>query len=135
MRLVIAALSFTLLLTSCGSPKEVAPIEPPAPRPSWVSSKPINSGMYSGIGMAYKSAGADYIAMAKNNALNDLASEISVNISSSSLFYQIEQDDNLLLEIRSMHLVFVYLHYVSSNLGVRILLLFPLSHNCLLRRA
>ena len=90
-----------LLLMACGTQKEVVTEEQVAPRPSWVTSKPIDSEMYSGIGMAYKSAGADYIAIAKNNALNDLASEISVNISSSSLFYQIEQDDNLREEFQA----------------------------------
>ena len=96
-----AHIIFAFLLVSCGTQKEVVTEEPVAPRPSWVTSKPIDPGMYSGIGMAYKSAGADYIAIAKNNALNDLASEISVNISSSSLFYQIEQDDNLREEFQA----------------------------------
>lgn len=97
----ISRIIFALLLISCGTQKETVTEEPIEPRPSWVSSKPIDPTAYSGIGMAYKSAGADYIAIAKNNALNDLASEISVNISSSSLFYQIEQDDNLREEFQA----------------------------------
>ena len=95
MRWFTIILFVSLLALGCKSKKEVVVAEPITPRPEWVAGKPLNGSYYSGIGMAYKSAGADYITIAKNNALNDLASEISVNISSSSLFYQIEQDDNL----------------------------------------
>ena len=99
MKQLIAAI-FLALLVACGSKKEVAqPVY--APKPDWASSKPIESFYYAGIGMAYKSAGADFSAIAKNNALNDLASEISVNVSSSSLFYQVEQDENLRQEFQA----------------------------------
>ena len=90
----------SILFIACASKKEAAS---PSyePKPEWASSKPIEGYYYAGIGMAYKSAGADYSAIAKNNALNDLASEISVNVSSSSLFYQVEQDDNLREEFQA----------------------------------
>jgi len=94
------AFVFLALLVACGSKKEIAqPVY--EPKPAWASSKPIESFYYAGIGMAYKSAGADYSAIAKNNALNDLSSEISVNVSSSSLFYQVEQDQNLREEFQA----------------------------------
>ena len=96
-------LSYILLcviLAACGAQKESQTTDY-VEKPGWVGGKPIESGYYSGIGMAYKSAGADYIAIAKNNALNDLASEISVDVKSTSLFYQIEQDDNLRQEFQA----------------------------------
>ncbi len=99
MKYILYVLTLLLML-GCGSQKKTVVAEP-EPRPSWVSSKPVEGNAYSGIGMAYKSSGSDFIAIAKNNALNDLASEISVNISSNSLFYQIEQDDNLRAEFQA----------------------------------
>lgn len=70
------------------------------PRPAWVQGKPISSLYYSGIGVARKIDGTDFIATAKNNALNDLASEISVTVSSNSFFYQVENDANLRAEFQ-----------------------------------
>ncbi len=100
---IIAYISFFLLFIAagCAGKKAVVEAEPTPPKPNWVMGKPIEGGYYAGIGMASKSNGPDYAAIAKNNALNDLASEISVNVSSSSLFYQIEQDDNLREEFQA----------------------------------
>lgn len=89
-----------LFLVACGSQKKTVE-EPSQDRPVWVTGKPIESGYYAGIGMAYKSAGADFATMAKNNALNDLSSEISVTVSSSSLFYQVEQANQLREEFQA----------------------------------
>ncbi len=62
--------------------------------PAWVKSRPISSFEYIGIGKATKRGAADeYQKMARNNALNDLASEIEVNVSSNSLLYTLEHDD------------------------------------------
>jgi hypothetical protein len=71
-----------------------------APAPNWVKQKPIESPYYSGIGMAIKSS-PDYLAIAKNNALNDLASEISVQIKSSSVLYQVENNDRFREEFKA----------------------------------
>ncbi|MBW1891239.1 MAG: LPP20 family lipoprotein, partial [Deltaproteobacteria bacterium] len=50
----------------------------------WVSHRPIDSGYYIGIGSCDKKAHADdFRLMAENEALFDLSSEISVNISGS----------------------------------------------------
>jgi hypothetical protein len=78
------------LLASCGSQKKATQTNA-RNQPDWVGGKPIESSYYAGIGMAYKTGNADYANIAKNNALNDLASEISVSVSSTSLFYQVEQ--------------------------------------------
>jgi hypothetical protein len=89
----------TLLLTfaSCGK-KPVTTAEPvsaqePAPKPHWVSGKPASSIYFYGIGVATKRPGnSDHLETAKKNALNDLASEIKVNVSSNSILYTLERD-------------------------------------------
>ncbi len=54
--------------------------------PYWVEKRPIDKDYYIGIGMAKISKGdTDYIQIAKDNALKNLASEIKVNISSEVL--------------------------------------------------
>jgi hypothetical protein len=80
-------------LASCGGSKKAAEAPTYAPPPTWVTGKPIESGYYAGIGMARKDAPGDFMQTAKNNALNDLASEISVEIKSNSMFNQIEAGD------------------------------------------
>ena len=57
--------------------------------PSWVIRKPINDSYYHGIGNA-SVMDPNYQQNAKAEALDDLASEISVNIESTSLLSQIE---------------------------------------------
>ena len=52
-------------------------------KPGWVKKRPNIKGYYIGIGIAEKTKGyKDYLRQAKNNALNELASEITINISS-----------------------------------------------------
>lgn len=59
--------------------------------PEWVKKKPGSSLFYSGVGMALKSE-KEYRQKAKQNALNDLASEIKVEISSNSLLNSLEKN-------------------------------------------
>ena len=84
---------------SCGV-KKTASIEPMPVAPNWVQQKPIENFYYSGIGMAVKS-GNNYQAIAKNNALNDLASEISVQINSTSVLYQVESNEQFREDFRA----------------------------------
>ena len=58
---------------------------------NWVLKRPINQAYFIGIGMVNKSNSTNHIQSAKNNALNDLSSEISVNISSEIVDIMIEQ--------------------------------------------
>ena len=52
-------------------------------KPDWVSRQPNNRAYYIGIGFSEKNdVNKDYARQAKNNALNELASEITINISS-----------------------------------------------------
>lgn len=76
------------LIFGCGSTKKVTQT---ADLPSWVKTKPVSASYYIGVGSAYKTANiSDYQQAAKNNALADLASEIKVNISTSSVIHKFE---------------------------------------------
>lgn len=81
-------------LIACGGSKKVAeaPVEAPpsVQRPSWVGARPVSNGYYVGIGMANKSR-PDVLETAKKNALNDLASEISVTVEGNSLLHTLDQ--------------------------------------------
>lgn len=63
------------------------------PKPNWVSGKPSSSLYFQGIGVSQKVRGnVDHLENAKKSALNDLASEIKVNVSSNSLLYTLERE-------------------------------------------
>ena len=70
-------------------PTAVTPPPPPVERPSWVDSRPVTSAYYVGIGVAPKTS-PDPLESAKKNALNDLASEISVTVEGNSLLYTLD---------------------------------------------
>lgn len=82
-----------LVLISC-SPK-VKPPDPESLKPAWLKSEPFQDGYYTGIGHSIKDGTNNYIQAAKNSALNDLASEIKVNVSSTSVLNQLEEDNKL----------------------------------------
>ena len=88
---------------SCSSKKAVVQEEaiPSSPPPSWVQSRPVSSENYIGISFSRKGNTIDHLQIAKNNALNDLASEISVTISSSSFLFSVEREDNFTEEYQS----------------------------------
>jgi len=74
------------LVPSCGSKKIVVDN-----RPSWVKTRPISNINYIGIGRSSKiKSPYKYLKLAKNNALNDISSEISINVSSSSVLSSVE---------------------------------------------
>jgi hypothetical protein len=62
--------------------------------PLWVSSRPNNAFKFIGIGVADKTRGGNYQMEAKKNALYDLASEIRVDISSNSVLYTVQNNNN-----------------------------------------
>ncbi|MCK5856174.1 MAG: LPP20 family lipoprotein [Bacteroidales bacterium] len=87
-------ISIIILLSACGASKlaKQRALEMEA-APSWVKSRPTTSIYYVGIGKVSKlSDPEDYQAIAKRAALNDLASEISVNIQSNSLMSSYEDN-------------------------------------------
>ncbi len=63
--------------------------------PRWVHSKPVgeSSTKYIGIGVADKNKNSDYQLEAKKNALYDLASEIKVDISTNSILYTVQNNN------------------------------------------
>ena len=71
--------------------KETAAAE--APRPAWVLAMPPGDLDYIGIGSCPK-ARADFQESAKKNALNDLASEISVRVEGNSLLSSLDTRTN-----------------------------------------
>ena len=84
-----------LLFASCkgGKPVVDKPVGEPVvqvQRPVWVGSRPMADGYYVGIGMANKNR-PDVLETAKKNALNDLASEISVTVEGNSLLYTLDR--------------------------------------------
>lgn len=88
----IAFLVFSL--SACKAKQAVAPVVSPAvsevQRPAWLNARPVTSMAYIGIGVASK-ARPDYQEAAKKNALNDLASEISVTVEGNSLLYTLDR--------------------------------------------
>lgn len=62
--------------------------------PSWVKQHPVNEFGYAGVGMA-KTTEKGYINKAKERALADLASEINIQISSTSLLNTIEDNGTI----------------------------------------
>lgn len=83
-----------IALAACKAKKPVATTEVTATQevqaPDWVRTKPVASMDYIGIGVAPKNR-PDYQETAKKNALNDLASEISVTVEGNSLLYTLDR--------------------------------------------
>ncbi|MCX6182182.1 MAG: LPP20 family lipoprotein [Bacteroidetes bacterium] len=64
------------------------------PMPDWVNNRPLSNEYYIGIGYAAKkNFPSDFREAAKKNALNNLAGEISVTVSTSSVLSQLESDN------------------------------------------
>ena len=78
-----------ILVASCGPGRSVS--EPTLPPPGWVNSRPVTPGYYTGTGWSQKTADINQFQQtARKNALADLAGEISVTISSSSVIHAFE---------------------------------------------
>jgi uncharacterized protein YggU (UPF0235/DUF167 family) len=80
-------LVLSLTFLACGSSKQAnqAP-----PKPTWLSTKPYQDGYYTGIGHSNKDGSNNYIQSAKKSALDDLVSEIKVQVSSTSVLSQLD---------------------------------------------
>ena len=62
-------------------------------KPKWITNRPVDNNYYIGIGKSNKlEFSTDYNQIAKNNALADIISEISVKISSNSILHQFEDN-------------------------------------------
>lgn len=91
IRLLTIASSI-LLLTACGTQNQLTEtVVEVKSAPEWVNSRPLSGQYYIGVAAASKvREPLEYANVAKKNALNDLASEISVEISGSSLLSTLE---------------------------------------------
>jgi hypothetical protein len=80
--------------------KKKQPVEEAKPKPEWVKAKPITPAYYVGIG--YSSTRVpNYQQSAKSSAFEDLLSEIKVNISSTSVLYQMDKKNTFKDEYES----------------------------------
>ena len=81
-----------ILMNACRGKETVKTVvPPPQPKPEWVSARPVNSSYYIGIATCSKTTQpADYQAIAKKLALNDLATEISVKVEGQTFFNTME---------------------------------------------
>ncbi|MEI7501625.1 MAG: LPP20 family lipoprotein, partial [Bacteroidota bacterium] len=82
-----------IFLYSCSTSKKLSHDDLMASAPEWVRKAPNDPQYYHGIGAATKSADMDFREKAKQNALSDIAGNISVNISTSSVLSQFEFDN------------------------------------------
>ncbi|HYC86237.1 MAG TPA: LPP20 family lipoprotein [Chryseosolibacter sp.] len=86
---MIRIVIFFLLVVSC-SPRLQMP-DSEALKPAWLKTEPYQEGYYTGVGHSMKEAG-NYIQAAKKSALDDLVSQIKVNVSSTSVLSTLERD-------------------------------------------
>jgi hypothetical protein len=71
-------------------------------KPGWINQRPVANEYYIGIGAADKVDGnLDYRQIAKENALQDLSSEITVNITSQVIVNLMESSDNIQEDLKS----------------------------------
>lgn len=103
MRSVAYIFIVLLALGSCKS-KQVAapPAEVELKVPNWVSSRPNNGLKYVGIGFGDKIKSNSYQIEAKKNALFDLSSEIKVDISTNSVLYTVQNNNNFNEDFNSL---------------------------------
>lgn len=79
-----------LILVSCVAKKKAAEFEA---QPGWMKVKPVESAYYIGVGSAKKVGTVqEYTENSKRDALTDLAEEISINVSSTSVLHTIETE-------------------------------------------
>jgi hypothetical protein len=84
-----------ILLLISGCSHRLQPAEIDATKPSWLKTTPFQDGYYTGIGHSNKAGNNNYIQEAKKSALDDLVSEIKVNVSSTSILSSMEIDRKL----------------------------------------
>lgn len=78
-----------------GCSHKVQPPDPDSLKPEWLKTTPYQEGYYTGIGQSVKDGSNNYIQAAKKSALDDLVSQIKVNVSSTSVLNQLEVDKKL----------------------------------------
>jgi hypothetical protein len=94
MKKISVTILVVLLLFSCTSKKKISHAELMKDAPAWVLQTPNQPLYYHGVGMAVKTSHQDFRERARQNALSEMASHISVNIASSSVLSQFDTDRN-----------------------------------------
>ncbi len=95
MKKFLILYSIATIFVACSTTKQPSYEEMMANAPAWVKSTPSDPAWYHGIGSATKTQNStDYRERARQNALSEIAGNISVEISSSSVFNQYEFDNN-----------------------------------------
>lgn len=87
---IAAAFVFGACRSKQGLQQTESPVALAPDRPAWVAARPVTDADYIGIGSC-PVARADFQETAKKNALNDLASEISVTVEGNSLLYTLDR--------------------------------------------
>lgn len=82
-----------ILLLICACSSKVQPPDQEALKPSWLKNEPYQEGYYTGIGHSAKDGTNNYVQAAKKSALDDLISQIKVNVSSTSVLSFLEADE------------------------------------------
>jgi CBS domain-containing protein len=101
MRILLSILTLALILIACKSTDTGKNILPDQ-RPDWVTARPVSGQDYIGIGVASKITNPiDYQKVAKKNALEDLAGEISVVLDANSMLYQLDRSNGFTEEYSS----------------------------------
>jgi hypothetical protein len=86
---MICAISFAQCVTPKGGQETALPKNTPAPE--WVLQRPISNGYYIGVSSCSKKLNpTDYAAIAKKNALSDMASSVSVRVQGQSFLNTME---------------------------------------------
>lgn len=88
------AVILVLIVSGCANRKGTEQVQAtPAPKPAWVTQRPFAPSEYIGVSAVSKAQyPLDYQQVAKKNALNDLASEISVEVQGETFLNQLEVD-------------------------------------------
>lgn len=86
---------FIILLLFARCSPQVQPPDPEGIKPSWLRTTPYQDGYYTGIGHSVKTGANNYVQSAKKSALDDLVSQIKVQVASTSILNQIEVDKKL----------------------------------------
>ena len=83
-------LIFLIIIGCSPSATKSSKSDPQKLKPIWLAAKPVQPSYFIGIGHSTKDGSNNYIQSAKSSALEDLVSEIKVNISSTSVLSQID---------------------------------------------
>ena len=83
-----------LVLAGCSSAVTTTSqkTDPKNIRPAWLTTKPQTGAYFVGIGHSTKNGTNNYVQESKKSALEDLVSEIKVNISSTSVLTSIDEN-------------------------------------------